>query len=504
MPRGDILFLQGAFQHTLHPTFTRPLTHKKHSLYFRCCHPLFCQPYLLHLLLFKSGIFCAMCWFLISLYFFCRRRRVPHAAQSQTVTQSLALMGPLQLALPATLGPTSGACLSFSSFPQTKRTFTWFQKISAIIYLQEFLSCLYPKPTLTRPMPSLSSHSLLLHSNGACPACSPVANCISPITCTTASNSMCTQCQSGYGLSSNGKCIQDDACILYPCAASATCLDLAPPAPNSPVGRNCNCNVGYEGDGEITGTGCAPVNACRDFPCDDNAACQDLPPPAANSVSGRSCTCNQGFVGSGQRNGCISSSLVPNSLAPGVGASISGGFLVVSDTAGGQTLKQSVRVGAAGLTYRAFSASLLSVSFDSIFIESKSNDGALTRCSSATALPASFSGATSAREVEVTCTVPPGVGYGYFFAISLSVTMDGVTGTSIAQHSANIVAGASSTWRYPSPIILGGSLYRASSPSATGNSLSQPNSNGELIGFEVDNVEPLGASCPVTYGGWAW
>ena len=54
-------------------------------------------------------------------------------------------------------------------------------------------------------------------------------------------------------ISSDRVCADIDACISFPCSVDAlACVDLPPPAPNSPFGRQClACRQGFSGDGNF-------------------------------------------------------------------------------------------------------------------------------------------------------------------------------------------------------------------------------------------------------------
>src|SRR5262245_58545252 len=74
-------------------------------------------------------------------------------------------------------------------------------------------------------------------SPGVCKECSTVANCISALTCTSASDSMCTECQSpGYYLS-DGQC--------FACTAISGCA-ISPVSCDSATTSQCNsCEPGH-------------------------------------------------------------------------------------------------------------------------------------------------------------------------------------------------------------------------------------------------------------------
>ena len=89
-------------------------------------------------------------------------------------------------------------------------------------------------------------------------------------------------------------CIPPDSCVIAPCGAAETCVQI-PGGPPNANGRRCTCSPddGYTGGTLNLQTGelmppCVNINACASFPCPVNGlGCQDLPPPASNSTSGR-------------------------------------------------------------------------------------------------------------------------------------------------------------------------------------------------------------------------
>lgn len=90
--------------------------------------------------------------------------------------------------------------------------------------------------------------------DGICRSCTPIANCASGLTCTTAGDSTCGTCQTGYAGTTS--CVNIDACATNPCGANANCQDLPPPALGDAQGRTCTCQSGFEGNAE---TGCTPI-----------------------------------------------------------------------------------------------------------------------------------------------------------------------------------------------------------------------------------------------------
>eukprot|EP00775_Hariotina_reticulata_P013895 gene13895-14014_t len=167
-------------------------------------------------------------------------------------------------------------------------------------------------------------------------------------------------CSNGftYGNDSVG-CVAPEinACLQYPCRSNnsgtsspgpprswlVTCTDLPNPAPNSPAGRVCTCDLTglvYQSDA----VGCTDVDACVGFPClrqtGPQATCQDLPAPAANSTLGRTCTCPVGFTYSSEFLGCTGTGIcrdlpppAPDSRA-GRNCSCEAGRYYWNDTAG--------------------------------------------------------------------------------------------------------------------------------------------------------------------------
>lgn len=92
-----------------------------------------------------------------------------------------------------------------------------------------------------------------------------------------------------------------DACRSAPCAGTAACVDLPPPAGNGTAGRTCNCSVGLVHD---EAKGCVEANACLEFGCTAPAICTDLPAPAPYSPLGRNCSCPPGQLWMGTSVGC--------------------------------------------------------------------------------------------------------------------------------------------------------------------------------------------------------
>jgi len=102
-----------------------------------------------------------------------------------------------------------------------------------------------------------------------------------------------------------------NACLSFPCTngtgGTASCADLANPAPNSAAGRTCNCSTGsfYKDDT----SGCVDINACTYWPCNSAGAggaanCKDLT-GAANSTAGRTCNCSTGSFYKDDISGCV-------------------------------------------------------------------------------------------------------------------------------------------------------------------------------------------------------
>eukprot|EP00993_Chasmostoma_nieuportense_P004016 NODE_46_length_3754_cov_28.788530_g42_i0.p1 GENE.NODE_46_length_3754_cov_28.788530_g42_i0~~NODE_46_length_3754_cov_28.788530_g42_i0.p1 ORF type:complete len:1190 (-),score=215.05 NODE_46_length_3754_cov_28.788530_g42_i0:177-3746(-) len=97
-----------------------------------------------------------------------------------------------------------------------------------------------------------------------------------------------------------------DACLDFPCAAHADCLNINGPL-NSEQGRHCVCQAGFEEYDELNGCrATAPVgevDACLEFPCAAHAECYDKAGPL-NSEQGRDCVCQAGFEEYDELNGC--------------------------------------------------------------------------------------------------------------------------------------------------------------------------------------------------------
>lgn len=115
-------------------------------------------------------------------------------------------------------------------------------------------------------------------------------------------------CNPGESISSNGKCVNVDACKVHPCGEGSTCIDKQPPASGGPDGRECTCARGttlMELD-----LRCHDIDACVETPCKDaNAVCKDHPPPQTGDANGRSCTCQPGMAMKagvcGNANACL-------------------------------------------------------------------------------------------------------------------------------------------------------------------------------------------------------
>ena len=79
-------------------------------------------------------------------------------------------------------------------------------------------------------------------------------------------------------------CTSDlDECAMntHKCAENAQCL-------NDFRSYSCNCNSGYDGDGQT----CTDIDECKTSVCDPNAYC-------TNFRGGYDCTCKLGFTGDG-------------------------------------------------------------------------------------------------------------------------------------------------------------------------------------------------------------
>jgi len=91
-----------------------------------------------------------------------------------------------------------------------------------------------------------------------CAACTPITNCVSGLTCTTAADSICAVCDTGYAVPD---CANTDDCDPNPCLNGGTCMDgvdsytcscidgylgtncETPPAPQAPAGFSCTGTV---------------------------------------------------------------------------------------------------------------------------------------------------------------------------------------------------------------------------------------------------------------------
>jgi len=163
---------------------------------------------------------------------------------------------------------------------------------------------------------------------GACPAgqwgdgvtctvCAAVANCAGTLSCTTAADSVCSACATGYGQASAGAdCADVDECALGTddCDANATCA-------NSVGSFSCTCVAGYYGDG-VTCPACTAIGNCTsgltctnasDSQCSSCApgyaepGCTDIddcsPSPCLNGgtcidgVDSYACSCVNGYIG---------------------------------------------------------------------------------------------------------------------------------------------------------------------------------------------------------------
>ncbi|MBL8784693.1 MAG: hypothetical protein JNJ59_07345 [Deltaproteobacteria bacterium] len=77
-------------------------------------------------------------------------------------------------------------------------------------------------------------------------------------------------------------------CELAPCDPAATCVVDA-----SVQGFHCVCPVGFSGDGTLASP-CADIDACVTSPCRGSASCVDLAAPAPDTQAGRVCSCLPG------------------------------------------------------------------------------------------------------------------------------------------------------------------------------------------------------------------
>jgi hypothetical protein len=146
-----------------------------------------------------------------------------------------------------------------------------------------------------------------------CTACTPIAFCVSALTCTSAAGSVCTECAAGFQLNAsgtacvdvnecldgnNGGCSTDPpvTCRNNPVPGQPANCDPCPPGytdavcTNTPGSRTCACAPGFTGDG----VNCTDVNECQidNGGCSVNAVCTNTP-------GSRTCACGPGYVGDG-------------------------------------------------------------------------------------------------------------------------------------------------------------------------------------------------------------
>jgi len=91
-----------------------------------------------------------------------------------------------------------------------------------------------------------------------CAACTPVANCVSGLTCTTAADSACAVCDTGYAAPD---CANIDDCSPNPCLNGGTCTDGVD-------SYTCSCIDGYTGTDCETPPGPQPTGfSCTGTVC---------------------------------------------------------------------------------------------------------------------------------------------------------------------------------------------------------------------------------------------
>jgi len=128
-----------------------------------------------------------------------------------------------------------------------------------------------------------------------CAACTPIANCVSGLTCTTAADSLCAVCGTGYAAPD---CANIDDCDPNPCLHGGTCTDgvdsytcscidgytgtdcETPPGPQAPAGFSCTGTVCAN---DTTGEVCVPAgdfwmgcNSVLDGNCGGDESSQHL------------------------------------------------------------------------------------------------------------------------------------------------------------------------------------------------------------------------------------
>ena len=109
----------------------------------------------------------------------------------------------------------------------------------------------------------------------ACSACTGISHCVSPTTCTTAIDSQCTSCSSGYFLQEGTPDVCQACSPITQCVSALTC--------GSPFTSQCTaCAAGYvlqEGTADLCVSPCAPgtFSATGGAPC---TPCAPAPSPA--------------------------------------------------------------------------------------------------------------------------------------------------------------------------------------------------------------------------------
>ena len=107
--------------------------------------------------------------------------------------------------------------------------------------------------------------------------------CSSNAQCINTQGSYSCNCQDGY--EGDGEtCYDDNECIRNPCDSNAVCR-------NTDGSYTCSCKPGFQGDGKL----CSDYNECLAgiYDCHQKAAC-------VNTWGSYRCTCFRGYYGNGQ------------------------------------------------------------------------------------------------------------------------------------------------------------------------------------------------------------